>query len=95
MSRHPQYFKGHLFARAASAAGFQIRCQFCAVMLSYETATVDHEPSLALGGRPRQAVLSCYECNQRRGQETNAAVNRRRKAKGNGQHKRRKKRKPK
>jgi len=92
VSRHPQHWKAVLFSRAATAAGFRCRCSFCPKMLTYEEATVDHEPPLALGGSARAAVLACDACNQRRGQETNTACNKRRKGKGAKKHKSRKRR---
>ncbi len=70
-----------LWGRMTSAAGTRIKCHWCPVLLTYETATVDHEPPLASGGSPRQAVLACDACNQRRSKTTNAAVKAKRKRK--------------
>lgn len=46
------------------------RCCWCPKRLRYKEATIDHEPPLAEGGCWDNAVLACYECNQRRGEAT-------------------------
>jgi len=81
MSRTPKGLKGVLWGRATSALGVRVKCHWCPVMLTYEVATVDHEPALATGGTPRQAVLACDACNQKRSQVTNEAVKAKRKPK--------------
>lgn len=73
MSRTPKGFKGVLWGRATTAAGFRVKCHWCPAMLTYQSATVDHEPALAVGGTPRQ-VLACDACNQERSKVTNEAV---------------------
>lgn len=89
--RTPRRLKGHLFALAASAAGFRVTCAFCPAALTYAEATVDHEPARAEGGRPTQAVLACDSCNQRRSRETNDRVNDRRRAKATPKRSRKRK----
>jgi hypothetical protein len=79
MSRRPRGLKATLWARATDAAGVTVPCAFCPKLLTLAEATVDHEPALAVGGKPRQAVLACDACNQRRSKVTNAIVNARRK----------------
>lgn len=81
MPRTPKDLKGKLWGRATSAAGVTTPCHWCGVAMTWEAATVDHEPPLAEGGRSRRAVLACDPCNQRRGAATNARINEKRKAK--------------
>ena len=45
-------------------------CHWCRTPLTFDEATVDHEPPIAEGGTKEQAVLACYSCNQVRGQTT-------------------------
>ncbi len=78
----PQGFKGVLWGRATSATGLRVPCHWCKVPLTYESATVDHEPPMAEGGTRRQAVLACHACNQERGQATNDRINAKRKNRG-------------
>lgn len=47
-----------------------VPCHWCRQMLIFDEATVDHEPALSEGGKRGQAVIACYPCNQKRGQET-------------------------
>lgn len=42
-------------------------CHWCHRLITYMQATVDHEPSFALGGKWDGAVLACGRCNAKRG----------------------------
>lgn len=44
-------------------------CYWCNVPMSFDEATIDHEPALAEGGRINQFVLACAKCNHARGVE--------------------------
>lgn len=49
------------------------RCHWCPRLLTFNEATLDHEPPLAEGGSKRgvgQAVIACEDCNKARGRET-------------------------
>lgn len=52
-----------------------VPCHWCKVSLTFDEATVDHEPPLAEGGRWTVAVLACWACNQRRAREQQARRN--------------------
>lgn len=81
MSRTPKGLKGILWGRATTEAGFRVPCSWCGVPLTYQLATVDHEPPLAAGGTHRQAVLACDARNQERSKATNEAVKAKRRPK--------------
>lgn len=81
MSRTPKGLKGILWGRATSAAGFRVKCAWCPELLTYQLATVDHEPPIATGGTPRGAVLACDRCNQERSKATNEACKAKRRPK--------------
>jgi len=67
--RRPQGLKAVLWLRATAA--LRLPCHWCGEPFTYAELTADHEPALSEGGSPRQAVLACDGCNQRRGRETN------------------------
>lgn len=72
MPKRPKGLKAVLWVRATRS--LRLPCHWCRQPFAYEFLTVDHEPALAEGGTPRQAVLACEPCNQRRGQETNDRI---------------------
>lgn len=49
------------------------RCHWCGTGLCYKTATLDHVRPKSKGGtnRPENLVLSCFACNQEKGNLTN------------------------
>jgi hypothetical protein len=45
----------------------KVPCHWCQIPLSFNEATLDHEPALCLGGNKRVGVIACKECNFARG----------------------------
>ena len=56
------------------------KCHWCPRMLTFNEATLDHEPALCFGGERGKAVIACWECNQRRSKEQHRAIEYLRKA---------------
>lgn len=52
----------------------EVPCHWCGRPLTFDEATVDHEPPLALGGTWPQAVIACSGCNAKRGKVTCSIV---------------------
>jgi hypothetical protein len=46
-----------------------VPCHWCERPLRFREATCDHEPPLSEGGRKLDAVIACWDCNQRRNRE--------------------------
>lgn len=49
-----------------------VPCHWCRKLLRFDDTTLDHVPPLAEGGTWLQAVLACYDCNQKRNREQQA-----------------------
>ena len=66
--RTVQHFRGARYKRAIKRATMRDcgrRCVYCATVLDFETATLDHVYPLAHGGahHPGNVVLACTHCN--------------------------------
>lgn len=53
----------------------KVPCHWCSTPLSFSDTTLDHYPALSEGGTWNNAVLSCYDCNQKRGRLTSIRLN--------------------
>lgn len=60
--------RNHIWFKTFGAVA-EVPCHWCGRMLTFDEATIDHEPPLVLGGKWRQAVLACKPCNESRGRE--------------------------
>lgn len=44
-------------------------CYWCRKLFTFKEMTIDHEPCRSKGGKWRDVVLACYECNQNRARQ--------------------------
>lgn len=49
-------------------------CHWCLRELTFDEATLDHEPPLAIDPLSRSCVIACRDCNSERGSALNAAL---------------------
>ena len=64
--RHKNYIWYNTFGSVK-----RVPCHWCFEMLTFDEATVDHEPALSEGGQLRCAVIACRKCNAVRGMVVN------------------------